>query len=69
MQQHSEHDDSIILSKQELTELFLAKRICEIKFGWVFDDKFVDILALHPTDIRYVEHIHKADHYKIVFKN
>jgi hypothetical protein len=62
-------DTSIVVSKEELTELFLAKRIEETHYGWVFDNKRVDILALHPKDIKYIEHLHKSDAYKIVYKD
>jgi len=62
-------DKTIIVSKEELTELFLTNRIQETHYGWVFDNKRVEILALHPQDIKYVEHLHKSNSYKIVYKD
>jgi hypothetical protein len=58
----------LILSKDELTELFLTNRIEETKFGWTLDKKRIDIIALHSQDMKYIENLHKSDKYKIVFK-
>jgi hypothetical protein len=65
----SKEGNFIIVSKDELAELFLTHRIQETHQGWVLDNKRIDILALHAKEIKYIEHLHKADEYKIVYKN
>jgi hypothetical protein len=65
----STKETSLIVSKEELVELFVTKRIEETHYGWILDNKRVDILALHPKELKYIENLHKTDRYKIVYKD
>jgi len=58
----------LLLLKEELVELFLTNRIEETKYGWTLDKKRIDIIALHPQNIKYIENLHKSENYRIVFK-
>jgi hypothetical protein len=62
-------DKSFIISKDELSELFLTNKIQETNRGWILENKRIDILALHSKEIKYIENLHKADEYKIVYKD
>jgi len=67
--QRKDTNQPFLLTKEELTELFLSKKIQETQQGWVLENKRIDIIALHLKDLKYIEHLHKADEYKIVYKN
>jgi hypothetical protein len=65
----SKKEVSFIVSKEELAELFLTNRIEETHYGWILDKKRINILAVHSNEIKYIEHLHKSDAYKIVYKD
>lgn len=59
---------SLIVSKEELEELFLKNRIVEVDYCWLFDNKRVDILAFDSKELNEKENFHKTNKYKIVYK-
>lgn len=56
----------LILSKDELIELFIREEIKDTKDGWLYqDDILVNIIALHDQDPKYVYNVTNAEYYKI----
>ncbi len=58
--------EEIVLSKDELVNLFVNGDIKDTPKGWIYkDDILVNIIALHDKDPKYVYDVTDAQHYKI----
>jgi hypothetical protein len=58
--------DEIVLSKDELIELFVKEDIKDAQDGWIYQgDILVNIIALHDQDPKYVYNVTNAEYYKI----
>ena len=54
------------LSKEQLIKLFEIEDIKDTNNGWLYMNKhFVDIIAIHDKDPKYVYNITNAEYYKI----
>lgn len=58
----------IIVSKEELIELFEKEKIIDTGKGWFMDDNFVDIIALHEVEPKFLQDLANAKFYKIIKK-
>ncbi|AXK49124.1 hypothetical protein CRU87_09460 [Aliarcobacter trophiarum LMG 25534] len=56
----------LIVSKEELVELFKDEKIVDTGRGWYMDDGFVDIIALHEVEPKFLQDLANAKLYKIV---
>lgn len=57
--------EEIILSKDELKKLFKDKKIVDTGKGWFYNNKEIDIIAIHTVEPKYLLDIARADFYKI----
>jgi len=57
------------VSKEELTSLFKEKKLQDRNNGWFYEDKEVDIIALHNKETKYISNIFNADYYRIKKKS
>ena len=54
------------LSKEQLIKLFEIEDIKDTNNGWLYmNNHFVDIIAIHDKDPKYVYNITNAEYYKI----
>jgi len=60
--------EDIIVSKDELIELFETEKIIDIGKGWYMDNSFVNIIALHEIEPKFIQNITNAKFYKIIKK-
>lgn len=60
--------DEIIVSKEELVELFEIEKIIDTGKGWYMDNIFVNIIALHEIEPKFLQNPTNAKFYKIVKK-
>lgn len=60
--------EDIIVSKDELIELFETEKIADTGKGWYMDNSFVSIIALHEIELKFLQNITNAKFYKIVKK-
>jgi len=60
--------EEIIVSKEELAQLFDDDKIIDTGHGWYMGDEIVDIIALHEIEPKFLKDIANAKHYKIVKK-
>lgn len=60
--------EEIIISKEELVEMFESEKILDTGKGWLMDGKEVDIIALHDVDPKYLQDITNSKFYKIRIK-
>jgi len=60
--------EELVVSKDELVEMFESERIVDSGRGWLMDDKEVDIIALHEVDPKFLQDVTNAKLYKIKIK-
>ena len=60
--------EDIIVSKDELLELFETEKIIDTGKGWYMDNSFVNIIALHEIEPKFLQNITNAKFYKIIEK-
>lgn len=60
--------EEIILSKEELIQLFEKEEIVDTGHGWLMESKEIDIIALHDVDPKFLQDVTNAKFYKLTFK-
>lgn len=60
--------EEIILTKEELVNLFDTKVLSDTNKGWFMDGKVVEIIALHEIEPKFLQDITNAKYYKIIPK-
>ncbi|MBL3519932.1 hypothetical protein ACNSOP_10455 [Aliarcobacter lanthieri] len=60
--------EEIIVSKEELIEMFESEKIMDTGKGWYMDNSIVDIIALHEIEPKFLQDIANAKLYKIIKK-
>lgn len=58
----------IIVSKEELAQLFEENKIVDTGKNWELEGKIVEIIALHEVDPKFLQDIANAKFYKITPK-
>ena len=64
----SGHKEELIVTKDELIELFEQQRIEDTGRGWLMDGKLIDIIALHDIEPKFLQDVANAKLYKLVRK-
>ena len=60
----------ILVSKDELIEMFINEDIKDSTNGWIYKDEiYINIIALHEKDPKFVYDITDAQYYKVVSLN
>ena len=60
----------LLVSKNELIEMFKNEDIKDSNKGWIYKDEiYINIIALHEKDPKFVYDITDAQYYKIVSLN
>lgn len=60
--------EELILSKQDLVKLFKEETLKDTGKSWLYNDKRVDIIALHKIESKFLQDLTKAEFFKIVPK-
>jgi len=60
--------EELIVSKEELIQLFETQKIDDTGKGWVMDSKVIDIIALHDIDPKFLQDVTNAKFYKLIIK-
>jgi hypothetical protein len=56
----------IVVTKDELINLFVREDIKDTQEGWLYKDEiYVNIIAIHDQDPKYVYNVTNAQYYKI----
>jgi hypothetical protein len=58
-------EEELILTKDELKKLFADKKIKDTGKGWFYNDKEIEIIALHTVEPKYLLDLARAEYYKI----
>ncbi|MDD2698073.1 MAG: hypothetical protein PHF17_04630 [Arcobacteraceae bacterium] len=58
--------EELIVTKDQLVEMFISQEIEDTDYGWLYKSNFyVNIIALHEKDPKYVFDVTDAQYYKI----
>lgn len=60
--------EEIVVSKEELIQMFEDERIVDSGRGWIMNDNEVELIALHEVDPKFLQDITNAKFYKIIVK-
>lgn len=60
--------EEIVVSKEELIQMFEDERIIDSGRGWMMDNEEVELIALHEVDPKFLQDITNAKFYKITVK-
>lgn len=60
--------EELIISKEELIQLFEDQRIEDTGRGWFMDGKAVQIIALHDIEAKFLQDVTNAKFYKLIIK-
>jgi hypothetical protein len=60
--------EEIIVSKEELVEMFEEEKIVDTGHGWLMEEQEVEIIALHDVDPKFLQDVTNAKFYKITPK-
>ena len=60
--------EEIIVSKEELIEMFEEQKVIDTGKGWMMSDEEIEIIALHDVDPKFLQDITNAKFYKLIPK-
>jgi hypothetical protein len=60
--------EELIVSKEELIQLFEDNVIEDTGKGWLMEGKEVEIIALHEVDPKFLQDVTNAKFYKLIQK-
>lgn len=60
--------EELLVSKEELIQLFESQVIKDTGRGWLIDGKVVDIIALHDIEPKFLQDVTNAKFYKLIIK-
>lgn len=58
--------EELIVSKEELVQMFDKEEIQDTGRGWIMEGKEVEIIALHDVDPKFLQDITNAKFYKLI---
>ena len=60
--------EELIVSKEELIQLFENQIIEDTGRGWLKEGKVIDIIALHDIEPKFLQDVTNAKFYKLIIK-
>ena len=57
--------EELIVTSDELKQLFRDKILKDTNEGWFYKDTKIDIIALHKQETKHIRDITEADKYKL----
>ena len=60
--------EELIVSKEELIQLFENQIIEDTGRGWLMEKKVIDIIALHDIEPKFLQDVTNAKFYKLIIK-
>ena len=58
----------LIISKEELIQLFETQKIEDTGKQWLMEGKAIDIIALHDIEPKFLQDVTNAKFYKLIIK-
>ena len=60
--------EELIISKEELIQLFETQKIEDTGKQWLMEGKAIDIIALHDIEPKFLQDVTNAKFYKLIIK-
>lgn len=60
--------EELVLTKEELIQMFEDQKILDSGKGWMMGDKEVELIALHDVDPKFLQDVTNAKFYKLIEK-
>lgn len=60
--------EELIVSKEELIQMFENHVIEDTGRAWLMDKKVIDIIALHDVEPKFLQDVTNAKFYKLIIK-
>ncbi len=60
--------EELIISKEELIQLFETHKIEDTGKQWLMEGKVIDIIALHDIEPKFLQDVTNAKFYKLIIK-
>lgn len=60
--------EELIVSKEELIQMFESHVIEDTGRAWLMDKKVIDIIALHDVEPKFLQDVTNAKFYKLIIK-
>lgn len=60
--------EELIISKEELIQLFENQKIIDTGRRWLMEGKVIDIIALHDIEPKFLQDVTNAKFYKLIIK-
>ena len=60
--------EELIISKEELIQLFETQKIQDTGKQWLMEGKAIDIIALHDIEPKFLQDVTNAKFYKLIIK-
>ena len=60
--------EELIISKEELIQLFETQKIEDTGKQWLMEGKVIDIIALHNIEPKFLQDVTNAKFYKLIIK-
>ena len=60
--------EELIISKEELIQLFETQKIEDTGKQWLMEGKAIDIIALHDIEPKFLQDVSNAKFYKLIIK-
>lgn len=60
--------EELIISKEELIQLFETQKIEDTGKEWLMEGKVIDIIALHDIEPKFLQDVTNAKFYKLIIK-
>lgn len=60
--------EELIVSKEELIDMFKEEKVIDTGSGWIMGDKEIEIIALHEVDPKFLQDVTNAKFYKLTLK-
>ena len=60
--------EELIVSKEELIQLFENQIIEDTGRGWLMEKRVIDIIALHDIEPKFLQDVANAKFYKLIIK-
>lgn len=61
--------EELIVTREELVDMFEKQTIDDTGSAWLMNNKAIDIIALHEVDPKFLQDVTNSKFYKIIVKN
>lgn len=60
--------EELVITKDDLVRMFETEELKDDNNGWMLNGLYIDIVAIHETDPKYLHDVTSAQYYKLIPK-